>query len=119
MNEASATPIQVTEQDFTQQVLNSEVPVLVDFWAEWCGPCRALGPVIESLSTQYAERARIVKVDVDSNQQLAMKYGIRSIPTVMLFDQGQIAETYVGVRPRGDYESGLARVLPRQARTIA
>ena len=111
MNDASATLIQVTGQDFTQQVLEADVPVLVDFWAEWCGPCRALGPVIESLSGQYEERAKIVKVDIDSNQQLAMKYGIRSIPTVMLFDKGQVAETFVGVRPRGDYEAGLARIL--------
>lgn len=111
MNKPSATLIQVTEQDFTQQVLEADVPVLVDFWAEWCGPCRALGPVIESLSGQYEERAKIVKVDIDSNQQLAMKYGIRSIPTVMLFDKGQVAETFVGVRPRADYEAGLARIL--------
>jgi thioredoxin 1 len=111
MNKPSATLIQVTEQDFTQQVLEADVPVLVDFWAEWCGPCRALGPVIESLSGQYEERAKIVKVDIDSNQQLAMKYGIRSIPTVMLFDKGQVEETFVGVRPRTDYEAGLARIL--------
>lgn len=111
MNQASTTPVQVTEQDFSQQVLDAEVPVLVDFWAEWCGPCRALGPVIESLSEQYAGRARVVKVDVDSNQQLAMQYGIRSIPTVMLFDKGQVAETFIGVRPSGDYAASLDRQL--------
>lgn len=109
MNSAATLPVEVSDQDFEQQVLKADQPVLVDFWAEWCGPCRALGPVIESLAGQYAGKVRVAKVDVDANQQVAAKYGIRSIPTVMLFDKGKVVDTFVGVRPRADYESSLAR----------
>jgi len=111
MSNHATQPLAIDEQNFEQQVLKSEQPVLVDFWAEWCGPCRALGPVIESLAGQYAGKAIVAKVDVDANQQIAMKYGIRSIPTVMLFDKGRIVDTFVGVRPRADYESSISRQL--------
>ena len=111
MNEAATHPVAVTDNDFAEQVLQSDTPVLVDFWAEWCGPCRVLGPVIESLSQDYDGRVKVAKVDVDSNQQVAMQYGIRSIPTVMLFDKGQIVDTIVGVRPKSDYESSLKKVI--------
>ncbi len=115
MSSTATHPIEVSDQDFEQQVLKSDQPVLVDFWAAWCGPCRTLGPVIESLAGQYAGKAVVAKVDVDANQQVAMKYGIRSIPTVMLFDKGRIVETFVGVRPRGDYEASLRRQLTATA----
>jgi thioredoxin 1 len=111
MNESAAHPVAVTDKDFADEVLQSDTPVLVDFWAEWCGPCRVLGPVIESLSQEYDGKVKIAKVDVDSSQQVAMQYGIRSIPTVMLFDKGQIVDTIVGVRPKSDYESSLKKVL--------
>jgi thioredoxin 1 len=111
MNESATQPVSVTDNDFADQVLKSDTPVLVDFWAEWCGPCRVLGPVIESLSQDYEGRVKIAKVDVDSNQQVAMQYGIRSIPTVMLFDKGQIVDTIIGVRPKSDYEKSLKRVI--------
>ena len=111
MNESAAHPVAVTDKDFADEVLQSDTPVLVDFWAEWCGPCRVLGPVIESLSQEYDGKVKIAKVDVDSSQQVAMQYGIRSIPTVMLFDKGQIVDTIVGVRPKSDYESRLKKVL--------
>jgi thioredoxin 1 len=113
MNSVATFPVEVSDQDFEQQVLKADQPVLVDFWAEWCGPCRALGPVIESLAGQYAGKVRVAKVDVDANQQVAAKYGIRSIPTVMLFDKGKIVDTFVGVRPRADYESSLSRNIDR------
>ena len=111
MNEAVTHPVAVTDKDFADQVLRSDTPVLVDFWAEWCGPCRILGPVIESLSQEYEGQVKVAKVDVDSSQQVAMQYGIRSIPTVMLFDKGQIVDTIVGVRPKSDYESSLKKVI--------
>ena len=111
MNESATQPVSVTDNDFADQVLQSDRPVLVDFWAEWCGPCRVLGPVIESLSQDYEGRVKVAKVDVDSNQQVAMQYGIRSIPTVMLFDKGQIVDTIIGVRPKSDYESSLSKVV--------
>lgn len=115
MNQSTSSLAQITEQDFQEKVLNASGPVLVDFWAEWCGPCRALGPVIESLADDYRDKALIAKVDVDSNQQIAMKYGIRSIPTVMLFNAGEIVDTFIGVRPRGDYAASIDRQLAATA----
>ena len=111
MNQIAGHPIAVSETDFEQQILKSDKPVLVDFWAEWCGPCRALGPVIESLSGEYQGRATVAKVDIDSNQRIAAQFGIRSIPTVMLFDKGQVVETFVGVRPQRDYAASLEKAL--------
>jgi len=111
MNQTATRPIAVTDNDFTEQVLRAEQPVLVDFWAEWCGPCRALGPIVESLAEDFEGRVKIAKLDVDANQQVAMKYGIRSIPTVMLFNNGDIVESFVGVRPKSDYEQGLQQLL--------
>ncbi|MDX1507058.1 MAG: thioredoxin [Woeseiaceae bacterium] len=110
MNETATRPVAVTDADFAEQVLQSDKPVLVDFWAEWCAPCRMLGPVIESLAGDYDGRAVIAKVDIDANQQVAMQFGIRSIPTVMLFDKGQVVDTFVGVRPKADYAASLDRL---------
>ncbi len=111
MNESATQPVAVTDSDFADQVLQSDTPVLVDFWAEWCGPCRVLGPVIETLSQEYDGKVKVAKVDVDANQQVAMQFGIRSIPTVMLFDKGQIVDTIIGVRPKSDYEDSLKKVI--------
>ncbi len=111
MNETATHAVAVTDKDFGEQVINSTTPVLVDFWAEWCGPCRALGPIIESLSEDFAGQVKIAKVDVDSNPQLSMQFSIRSIPTVMLFDKGQIVETFIGVRPKSDYAKSLKKVV--------
>ncbi len=111
MSNSENAPVALTEATFADAVLNSDQPVLVDFWAEWCGPCRALGPVIENLSSDYAGRATVAKVDVDANQAIAMQFGIRSIPTVMLFDKGEVVETFIGVRPEGDYATSLDKLV--------
>ena len=93
---ASEHIINVGDADFQSQVISSENPVLVDFWATWCGPCRALAPILEDLSTEYEGRVTIAKVDVDSNQSTAAQFGVRSIPTLLLFKDGQVIGQLVG-----------------------
>ena len=100
----------VTDASFAADVLQSDKPVLVDFWADWCGPCKMLTPIIEELSEKYDGKAKVAKVDVDTNQQIAMQFGIRSIPTIMVFDKGQVVDTIIGVRPKADYEASLDKL---------
>jgi len=90
----------VTTADFAEVVLNSKTPVLVDFWAEWCGPCRAVGPILEEISDEYGEKLKIVKLNTDEEGSIAMKYGISSIPTMNVFVNGEIVKTIVGAKPK-------------------
>jgi len=92
----SAQIIHASDESFRQEVLESDVPVLVDFWAEWCGPCRAIAPHLESLAERYAGRAKIVKVDVDENPESPSTYGVRGIPTLLLFKDGKVVDQMVG-----------------------
>jgi len=89
--------IHVTDADFESVVLKSDIPVMVDFWAEWCGPCKMIAPLVEELSKEYEGKAKMVKVDVDNNSAVAMKYGIRNIPTLLFFKNGQVIDKQVGV----------------------
>lgn len=89
--------IHVTDAEFEEVVLKSDVPVVVDFWAEWCGPCKMIGPIVEELSVEFEGKAKMVKVDVDSNPATAMKFGIRNIPTLLFFKGGEVADKQVGV----------------------
>ena len=106
-----ASNLAITAAQFDQEVLNSDTPVLIDFWAEWCGPCKAIGPSIEQLSTEYADRAKVYKVDVDSNGELAMKYGIMSIPALVVFKGGKEFDRMVGAAPKAQIAALLDRAL--------
>ncbi len=99
--------MKVEGTSFDAEVLKSNIPVLVDFWAPWCGPCKMLGPTIESLATEYAGRVKVMKLNVDDNQDLAARFGIRGIPTVMVFKDGKAVSTLVGLRSKDE----LAKVL--------
>jgi thioredoxin 1 len=95
------------DDSFEAEVLNAQTPVLVDFWAEWCGPCHMLTPILEELASQYAGKIKVGKVDVDSARETAAQFGIQNIPTVILFDGGRPVETFVGVRRKGEYQALL------------
>ena len=95
-----AEPITLTDETFQSEVIESSVPVLVDFWATWCGPCRMVAPIIEELADEYEGRAKIGKVDVDSEQKIASDFGIRSIPTLLIFKDGKLADQIVGAVPK-------------------
>jgi thioredoxin 1 len=105
------TLLHLSETDFERVVLRSELVTVVDFYADWCGPCRLVGPVIEGLSSSYDGKVRFAKVDVDSNQRLAAKYGIQGIPTVMIFRDGKVADRIVGAAPAQVYKQKIDRVL--------
>ena len=92
--------LEITDQSFQEMVLNSDKPVLVDFWAVWCGPCRTLGPIIEEVAADFEGKAIVGKVDVDNNQDISMQYGIRNIPTVLIFKNGEVVDKLVGVAPK-------------------
>ncbi len=92
--------IQVTDKTFETEVLQADTPVLVDLWADWCGPCKAIAPVLEELESDYAGRLKVAKIDIESNQVIAKQLGVRSIPALMLFDKGNLVQSTVGVQPK-------------------
>ena len=103
--------LEITDANFDEVVLKSEKPVMVDFWAEWCGPCRMLGPIIEELSNDYKGKVVVGKLDVDSNQEFAAKFGVRNIPTVLTFKNGELVNRQVGVSAKNVYADNLDSLL--------
>ena len=102
---------EVNDGDFEQKVLQSDTPVLVDFWAAWCGPCRAVAPVVEAIAEQYSGKLKVMKMDVDRNNMTPGRYGIRGIPSLLIFKGGKVAEQIVGFVPKDTIEASLKRVL--------
>ena len=103
--------LEITDSNFEETVLKSDKPVLVDFWAAWCGPCRMVGPIIDEISEEYEGKAVVGKVDIDSNQQYAAQFGVRNIPTVLVFKNGELVDRKVGVSSKNDYAQALDKLI--------
>ncbi len=108
--------VEITDANFEEEVIKSDIPVLIDFWAVWCGPCKAIAPLVEELSVEYEGKVKIGKIDIDNNQAVSVKYGIRSIPTLLIFKEGKIVDQIVGVVPKAQIVSKLE---PHIAATVS
>ncbi len=106
-----SSALSVTDATFEEEVLNSDIPVLVDFWAPWCGPCRMVAPVVDEIANEYEGRVKVVKVNTDENSKVATDFGIRSIPTLMIFKDGQKVDILVGAVPKTKIEATLEQFL--------
>lgn len=103
--------LEITDANFEEEVANSSTPVLVDFWAEWCGPCRMLAPTIEELSEEYKDKIKVGKLDTDNNRDTAIKFGISAIPTVILFNNGEVAQKLVGLTAKKDLKAAMDSLI--------
>ncbi len=104
-------PITITDDNFETEVLKSDMPVLIDFWAVWCGPCKMISPIVEELADEYNGKLKIGKLDVDENQQTSIKYGVRSIPTLLIFKDGKLKDTVIGAVPKKNIVQRISTVL--------
>ncbi len=103
--------VEVTDQDFEAEILKSDKPVIIDFWAEWCAPCRQITPILKDLAEEYGDRVKVVKMDIDSNPKTPGDYGIRAIPTILSFKEGKVVEQLQGARPKKDFEAAIKKLL--------
>lgn len=108
---ASNAVRELTDSNFQNEVLDSDKPVLVDFWAEWCMPCKMMNPTIDAIATEYAGKAKVGKVDTDSNREVSVKYGIQAIPTVLLFKGGQVQKKFVGLTSKDQFKNALDQLV--------
>lgn len=104
-------PFTFTDDNFDSEALNSDLPVVVDFWAAWCGPCRMIAPIVEELADEYQGKVKVGKLDVDDNQQTAIKYGVRSIPTVLFFKGGELKDTVIGAVPKSMFTEKISKLI--------
>ena len=104
-------PLDITDDSFDQEVLQADKPVVVDFWATWCGPCKMIAPILEEVALEYADKVKIVKLDVDSNNQTAGKYNIMSIPSILFFKNGEIVDQVVGAMPKAQLTARLDKII--------
>lgn len=104
-------PIALTDDNFSTEVLKASVPVLVDFWATWCGPCRMIAPIVQELSSEYEGRAKVCKLDIETAEKTAAEFGIRSIPTLLIFKEGRVADQIIGAVPKGQITAKLEAAL--------
>ena len=103
--------LQVTDENFDEEIINSDLPTMVDFWAEWCGPCKMVAPVVEDLAKEYEGKIKIAQMNVDQNRRTPARFGIRNIPTLILFKGGQVAQTIIGAHPRSHIDAELKKLL--------
>jgi thioredoxin 1 len=108
---ADAGVVEVTDQSFDAEVLNSETPAIIDFWAEWCAPCRAIAPIVKELADQYGDKVKVAKLNIDDNPGIPGRYGIRSIPTVLAFKDGAVVDQITGARPKSHFEEMVQKLL--------
>jgi thioredoxin 1 len=104
-------PIEVTDETFEKEVIQSDIPVVVDFWAIWCGPCRTVAPILEQIAEEYSGRIKVAKLDVDHNPNIAVKYGIRSIPTILFFKNGNFSDQIIGAYPKSNFVEKVEALL--------
>jgi len=109
-------PVEITDANFEQEVIKSDIPVLIDFWAVWCGPCKAIAPIMTELAAEYDGKLKVGKLDIDNNQEVSVKYGIRSIPTLLLFKDGKIVDQIVGAVPKAQI---VAKLSPHIKETVS
>ena len=108
--------VEITDANFEEEVIKTEIPVLIDFWAVWCGPCKAIAPVVEEIATEYSGKVKVGKLDIDNNQAVSVKYGIRSIPTLLIFKEGKIVDQIVGAVPKSQI---IAKLDPHVKETVS